>query len=145
MKVYGLTKMGCRPWGTEDYLSLMFLKEQINQCSLHVLDIFDRRAADKIIGFNPSHGDKIAINIFVYPGLDLQKPEDLSFVSTTKKKELRLLSKQNYDFVYFEKKGRLYYDGNGTEKNWGNINEGGLVAVLKGRPELTVDDFTVLG
>ena len=40
MKVYGLTKMGCRPWGTEDYLSLMFLKEQINQCGLHVLDIF---------------------------------------------------------------------------------------------------------
>lgn len=123
----------------------LFGTNEADLFSFQVLDVFSRKAADKIIGFNPSQGDKIAINIFVFPGLDLQQPEDLSFVSTNKKKELRLLSKQNFDFVYFEKKGRLFYDGNGTEKNWGNINEGGLVAVLKGRPELTVDDFTVLG
>ena len=54
------------------------------------------------------------------------------------------MSKQGYDFVYFEKKGRLYFDGNGTGKNWGSSNEGGLVAILQGKPDLTVDDFTLL-
>ncbi len=57
---------------------------------------------------------------------------------------MKLLSKQDYDFVYFEKKARLYFDGNGTDKNWGSSNEGGLVAILKGNPELTADDFTWL-
>ena len=54
------------------------------------------------------------------------------------------MSKQDYDFVYFEKKGRLYFDGNGSDKNWGDANEGGLFAVLKGKPDLTVEDFTLL-
>ena len=36
------------------------------------------------------------------------------------------------------------FDGKGSEKDWGDSLEGGLVAVLKGKPELTADDFTVL-
>ena len=42
------------------------------------------------------------------------------------------------------KKGYLYFDGNGSDKNWGDSNEGCLVAILKGKPELTADDFTLL-
>ena len=42
------------------------------------------------------------------------------------------------------KKGRLYFDGNGTDKYWGAKNEGGLVAILKRKPELSVQDFTLL-
>jgi len=74
----------------------------------------------------------------------LRRSLKINFASAKKKKELKLLSKQDYDFVYFEKKGRLYFDGNGSKKNWGSSDEGGLVAVLKGKPELTVDDFTML-
>ena len=70
--------------------------------------------------------------------------EKIGFASAASKKYLKSLSKQNYDFVYFEKKGRLYFDGNGSEKGWGDALEGGLVAVLKGKPELTADDFTLL-
>jgi len=58
---------------------------------------------------------------------------------------LKQLSKQGFDFLYFEKKGRLYFDGNGAGKNWGNPNEGGLVAILQGKPDLTASDFTLLG
>ena len=54
------------------------------------------------------------------------------------------MSKEGYDFVYFEKNGRLYFDGNGAEKNWGNSDEGGLVAILKGKPELTIEEITLL-
>ena len=61
-----------------------------------------------------------------------------------RRNKLKRLSKQNYDFVYFEKKGRLYFDGNGTDNNWGNRNEGALLAVLKGKPDVSVDDFTLL-
>ena len=106
------------------------------------LDVFTKKGADKIIGFNSSQGDSIVISPEAFPAL--QGSSEINFASTKKKKELKLLSKQDYDFVYFEKKGRLYYDGNGAEKNWGNKDEGGLVAVLKGKPELTVNDFIVL-
>ena len=106
------------------------------------LDVFTKKAADKIIGFNSSQGDSIVISPEAFP--ELLSSSEINFASTKKKKELKLLSKQDYDFVYFEKKGRLYYDGNGAEKNWGNKDEGGLVAVLKGKPELTVNDFIVL-
>ena len=60
------------------------------------------------------------------------------------KKGVLQFSKENYDFVYFEKKGRLFFDGNGSDKKWGNSDEGGLVAILKGMPQLTAEDITLL-
>ena len=106
-------------------------------------DFFTKKAADKIIGFDASQGDTIAVSQYAFPAL--QAASELNFASTKNKMELKLLSKQDYDFVYFKKKGRLYFDGNGSDKYWGNTNEGGLVAILKGKPELTGDDFTLLG
>ena len=105
-------------------------------------EAFTKQSADKIIGFNASQGDTIAVSSIAFPGL--KGVSDISFASTRSKKEFKQLSKEDYDFVYFEKKGRLYFDGNGAEKNWGNSDEGGLVAILKGKPELTVEDITLL-
>ena len=104
---------------------------------------FTKKAADKIIGFDSSEGDTIAISAVAFPGLDGESK--IEFASTNSKKELKQLSKKSLDFVYFEEKGQLYYDGNGSGKKWGDSNEGGLVAILKGKPELTIDDFTFLG
>lgn len=105
-------------------------------------EAFTKKAADKIIRFNSRQGDTIAVSSHAFPSLkDYSK---IKFESTNRKKELSKLSKQDYDFVYFEKKGRLYFDGNGTGKNWGNTNEGGLVAILQGKPDLTLDDFKLL-
>ena len=105
-------------------------------------EAFTKQSADKIIGFNASQGDTIAVSSIAFPGL--QGVSDISFASTRSKKEFKQMSKEDYDFVYFEKKGRLYFDGNGAEKNWGNSDEGGLVAILKGKPELTVENITLL-
>ena len=105
-------------------------------------EAFSKKAADKIIGFDSSDGDIIAVSAVAFPGLE--DVSDISFASTKRKNELKQLSKDDYDFVYFEKKGRLYFDGNGSDKQWGNIDEGGLVAILKGKPELTADDITLL-
>ena len=103
---------------------------------------FTKKSADKIIGFNASQGDTIAVSPDAFPAL--RGVSGISFASTRSKKEFKQMSKEDYDFVYFENRGRLYFDGNGAEKNWGNSDEGGLVAILKGKPELTVEDITLL-
>ena len=59
-------------------------------------------------------------------------------------RNLRKFLKEEYDFVYYEKGGYLLYNGNGSERGWGNTDQGGLVAILEGSPELTSDDFIVL-
>jgi len=105
-------------------------------------DIFTKKAADKIIGFDASAGDTIAVSAVAFPGLE--GASSISFASTNSNKKLRQLSKDDIDFVYFEKKGQLYFDGNGSNKNWGDSEEGGLVAILKGKPEVSMDDFTLL-
>ena len=105
-------------------------------------EAFTKQSANNIIGFNASQGDTIAVSYIAFPGL--KGVSDISFASTRSKKEFKQMSKEDYDFVYFAKKGRLYFDGNGAEKNWGNSDEGGLVAILKGKPELTVEDITLL-
>ena len=44
-------------------------------------DVFTKKAADKIIGFDASEGDTIAVSHFAFPAL--QGASDISFVSTT--------------------------------------------------------------
>ena len=70
--------------------------------------------------------------------------DEISFASASSKKELKNYSKQDIDFVYFESKGRLFFNGNGVKKGWGDDSEGGLFAILKGKPELSAEDFTLL-
>ncbi|AII44497.1 hypothetical protein KR100_14185 [Synechococcus sp. KORDI-100] len=49
---------------------------------------------------------------------------------TVKKK----LAKKDFDFLYDEKKGGLYFNENGANKGFG---DGGIIAILKGAPDLT--------
>ena len=37
----------------------------------------------------------------------------------------------------------LYFDGNCSAKGWGSTYEGGLIAILKNKPELTTDNLIV--
>ena len=105
-------------------------------------DPFTRQYADRIINFNPSQGDKIGISIEALPSL--AGADEISFASARTRKELRSLSRQDIDLVYYEQNGRLFANGNGEERGWGDSNEGGLMAILTGAPELTADDFTLL-
>ena len=105
-------------------------------------DIFTKKAADKIIGFDASEGDTLAVSAVAFPGLE--GSSSISFASTKSKKKLNQFSWEDFDFVYFEKKGLLYFDGNHSDKDWGDSKEGGLVAILKGKPEVSMDDFTLL-
>ena len=105
-------------------------------------DVFTKKAADKIIGFDASEGDTLAVSAVAFPGLE--GSSSISFASTKSKKKLNQFSREDFDFVYFEKKGLLYFDGNHSDKDWGDSKEGGIVAILKGKPEVSMDDFTLL-
>ena len=68
----------------------------------------------------------------------------IGFVSTNSKKHLQSLSAKGFDFVYYEKKGHIFFDANGSKEGFGDSSEGGLFAILKGKPELTAEDFILL-
>ena len=64
-----------------------------------------------------------------------------SFAIASSKKELRQLMKSDADVVYFESKGQLFLNENGSKKGWGKKKVGGLLAKFKGKPELSADHF----
>ena len=113
-----------------------------DQFTFDHFESFGRKTADKIIGFNASHGDTIGVSAEAFPSL--QGTDEITFASASTKQELKQLKRGDYDFVYLQSHGRLFFNGNGEEKGWGAPDEGGLFAILKGQPELSVEDFTLL-
>ena len=90
---------------------------------------FNKKSADKITNFNPST-DTLEIDTDSF-GID----SSATFAAgKNKKKVKKKLAKQDFDFLYDEKKGGLYFNENGADKGFG---EGGIIAILKGAPDLT--------
>ena len=83
-----------------------------------------------------THGDEIEVH------LDADLGEDATFAVASTKKELKQLKKSDADIVYDERKGKLYLNGNGEMKGWGSKAVGGLIAKVKGKPQVTADDVT---
>ena len=67
---------------------------------------------------------------------------DATFSVASTKKELKELQKSGADIVYDERKGKLFLNGNAAEKGWGSKAIGGLIAKVKGKPQLNADDIT---
>ena len=67
---------------------------------------------------------------------------DNTFAVASSKKELKQLKKSDADIVYYERKGKLYLNGNGHEKGWGEKDIGGLIVKVKGKPEIAADDIS---
>ena len=94
---------------------------------------FHKKAADVITGFNP-----------LVDTLEIDKEsfgiESLSsFASGMSRKVItKRLAKQDFDFLYDEKKGCLYFNENGADKGFG---DGGIIAILKGAPDLTASNL----
>ena len=91
--------------------------------------IFNKRSADKITNFNPSTD-----NLDIYTD-SFGIASSATFAAGKNKKTVKKkLAKQDFDFLYDEKKGGLYFNENGVERGFG---DGGIIAILKGAPELT--------
>ena len=97
---------------------------------------FDKRSADKITNFNPltdtleNDTDRFGVN------------KSAKFASGKNKKAVKKkLSKQDFDFLYDQKKSGLYFNENGADKGFG---EGGIVAILKGAPDLTSGNLELI-
>ena len=90
---------------------------------------FNKKSADKITNFNTST-DTLEIDTDSF-GID----SSATFaIGKNKKKVKKKLAKQDFDFLYDQKKGGLYFNENGSDKGFG---EGGIIAILKGAPDLT--------
>jgi hypothetical protein len=89
---------------------------------------FNKKSADKITNFNPST-DTLEIETASF-GID----SSATFAAGKNKREVKKLAKQDFDFLYDEKKGGLYFNENGADKGFG---DGGIIAILKGAPDLT--------
>ena len=94
---------------------------------------FNKKSADKITNFNPST-DTLEIDTDSF-GIG----SSATFASGKNKKAVKKkLAKQDFDFLYDEKKGGLYFNENGADKGFG---DGGIIAILKGAPNLTSDNL----
>jgi len=94
---------------------------------------YKNKFADKITDFNPST-DTLEIDTNSF-GID----SSATFAAGNNKKAVKKkLAKQDFDFLYDQKKGGLYFNENGSDKGFGN---GGLIAILKGAPNLTASNL----
>ena len=88
---------------------------------------FNKKSADKITNFNPST-DSLEIDTDSF-GID----SSATFAAGKNKRAVKKLAKQDFDFLYDQKKGGLYFNENGADKGFG---DGGIIAILKGAPDL---------
>ena len=97
--------------------------------TIEIPTTFNKKSADKITNFNPAT-DTLEIDSDSF-GIN----GSATFATGKNKKAVKKkLAKQDFDFLYDEKKGGLYFNENGADKGFG---EGGIIAILKGAPELT--------
>ena len=116
----------------QDKLSIQNIKkDEISRPS-----IFKKKFVDKIINFNPTN-DIIEID---NDSFDIDS--SATFAAGANKKEVKKkLAKQDFDFLYDQKKGGLYFNENGADKGFG---DGGIIAILKGAPDLTASNLEFL-
>ena len=94
---------------------------------------FNKKSADKITNFNPST-DTLEIDSDSF-GID----SSATFAAGKNKRDIKKnLAKQDFDFLYDQKKGGLYFNENGADKS---VGDGGIIAILKGAPDLTASNL----
>jgi hypothetical protein len=105
---------------------------EIEQELITAPDSYKKKLADKITNFNPST-DTLEIDTDSF-GID----SSFTFAAGKNKKAVKKLAKQDFDLLYDQKKGGLYFNENGSDKGFG---DGGIIAILKRAPDLTSDNL----
>jgi Ca2+-binding RTX toxin-like protein len=97
---------------------------------------FGKRNADKITDFSAEDGDILAVSQEAFSGLNRIK-----FTSVSGKRQAKQSGRTNKNFIYDERSGMLYYDGNGKKNGWG---DGGEFVQLLGSPEIGKTDIAIV-
>ena len=97
---------------------------------------FGKKAADKIRDFDSDEGDQIMLDKTTF-GLG----KKLKFKSVSGRSEANDAADTKKQIIYDEKKGRLYFNENGSEDGWG---DGGYFAKLSGTSELVSNSFMIV-
>ena len=117
-------------WGTADS---QIITDNAEAKLINKPSKFNKKFVDKITSFN-STTDTLEIDSDSF-GID----SSATFATGKNKKIVKKkLAKQDFDFLYDEKKGGLYFNENGSDKGFG---DGGIIAILKGAPDLTSDNL----
>ena len=94
--------------------------------------------ADIIVDFKKRQGDLIQLDGDLH-----NLPDDPKFKRTRNRRKLVRLAQSNVDIVYFKNK-HLYLNTNGKEKGYGDPGESGLLAILKGKPQLGQNSLEII-
>ena len=96
---------------------------------------FRRKFVGRITSFRPECGHTLKLDPNEW-GVDSDLT--IKFMSLRGKKQLRRASRKNVDFIDEERRGNLFLNGHGVKRGWG---DGGLFAILKGKPDLGTEHF----
>ena len=96
------------------------------------IDKYTKKAAAKTTSFD-SNSDVLEIDAYSF-GVGSYA----TFAAGKNKKAVKKLARQDFYFLYDQKKGGLYFNENGADKGFG---DGGIIAILKGAPDLTSDNL----
>ena len=95
---------------------------------------FNKKSSVKINSFNLNY-DILKIDTASFGIDDVINPATAA--QGKNKKEISKLALQEFDFLYDQKKGGIYFNENGADKGFG---KGGIIAILKGAPNLIADN-----
>ena len=97
---------------------------------------FKNKFVDKIINFKP------LVDTLEIDSGSFGIKDSITFMAGKNKRVVKKkLSRQDFDFLYDEKKGGLYFNENGADIGFG---DGGIIAILKGAPDLTIKSIDFL-
>ena len=131
-----------KEWYPKQDTSYHYVVETVNGYEKQYKDINTigyGRSKDIISDYSTSaYKDGVRINASELTNFDHYT--DWTFKAARNKKKLKKFAKRDLDFVYYQKKGDLYYNENGSSKGWGS---GGAFARFDDEPRLTSDQLSV--
>ena len=98
---------------------------------------FGKSVADVITDFNPKQKDAFGIDSDSFNGIS-----KITFKAASSRQAIKKLEESNKTFVYNSRNGQLFFNANGIEEGCGD--DGGLFAILKGSPDLSKGDFSLV-
>ena len=101
-------------------------------------DRFGAKGADRIVDFKAGDGDRLVLGAKRFKGMDSEP----GFVVAETKKEVKELSRNDVDLIYWDQKGYLYFDANDDLQGFGR--KGGLFAILQSAPALAADNISLV-